>query len=695
MKGRSSFLTTMLLCGILLFAALVAFVNVTSYRQEIESVENYTNARMNSLILNLEVKTVFIESTLESEARKDNWAIDRREALYEHLEDIVRKKNFINNACIDFGKKRAVFDDPDAVSKTFYVGRNSDGEIERMYRLIRDEEVDRSEIEAFREAVTTGEPAWSQPYYDSLFTRSYVLTCYQECKTDGMVLSADVQTSTLLCDIDSLQFYEDSKMYIVSEDGDTYTLEEGSLCRVDSLVFDDDKQIKISGHCPNLNIDIVDIVPKGQIYSSMWNMVLFLFIILISGLSALSLLVHKYFKKSQEDLAASIRKAGAEEAELKRIERELSIAAGIQNRMLTSPGKAVHLASPGAVAVDIMSSIIPAREVGGDLYEYRMVGHNLVMCIADVSGKGIPASVIMTKCCTLFHAFFSGAPDPDPAESLKYMNVQLCRGNDDARFVTMWVGVLDVRSGSLKYSSAGHNRPVAFRHGVCSMLDACQGLPLGLFEDAVYSTRSCTLDKGDALLLYTDGITEAEGPGKVLFGDEKLLETCREAVSYSPLVICNAVLGAVHSHTCGCAQSDDITLLCVSFGGKYAQLRGIEDIPEINVFCEECGASYRAALSIEELAVNAFQYGGAGFVSVEYSDGAFALLDDGAAFDPTAVEAPAPDEDEGELRVGGLGISIVKKISSEFSYRRLDAGYNLTRLSLLPSPLSADCVHVG
>ena len=670
-------LTPGLIVGILVFAGLVAYIFVTTYRSEQRHIQEYTHSRMKSLLLDLDVKASSIESVLWAARHLDNVGPSDSAFIYRYLETLLFDNPFIINACLDVWDE-TLPKDQDTCSTVFYTGTDAEGQPTHRSEWMADNSVNTLEMDAFGLAQASGQSVWSQPYFDSKLEGKCVVSCFQLCDDRGVMLSADVELAALLQVIDSLQFYRHSQMFVVTADGSTYTY-HGGMQQVDGIPFDPDRQERIQAHYRRLGLDIVNIVPHNQIYTIMWGEMLVVLLFCILGLTLLSVTVHRRFRKAQQDLRDSLRKSAEEEMTLNRIENELAIAARIQTKMLSSPGKGVHLTSPEGAAADIMSCLVPAREVGGDLYEYRLVGHQLVVCIADVSGKGIPASVLMTKCCTLFNAYVSGTDTPDPAELLRYANAQLCRQNQESIFATMWAGVLDLRDGRLSYSSAGHNSPVIVSDRV-SFAEKCQGMPLGLFDDATFRTAICQLAPGDSLLLYTDGITEATGSGNALFGDGRLLAACRESESRNPLVLCHHLLQAVRRYAGESPQSDDITLLCVNYGGHYAQLQSVQDVKALHTLSRECGGNYRTALALEELAVNAFIHGKADFVGAELRDGRWILVDNGGEFDPTTC--PLPPQDDDELNIGGRGIRLVRSIASEFTYRRTPDGYNLTCLKL-------------
>ena len=669
-------LSPVMVFGVVVFAVLLLHIGYATYERERSSIQEYTALMMESLVLDLDSKTKSTEAVILAESHAGNFRLCDTAAVFRKLSNFVGDDNFISNVCLEVWNEK--INNPEDFNELFYVGRELDGSITSRHLFIRDIDSDEVDKAGFLEAERTGSVAWSGAYYDSLFCKSMVLTCYKICEDPGMVLSADLELSTLLENLDSLQIYEGSIMCVRTSSGEAYASDGGKIIRVDGMDYDSDHNILFSTDYPTLDLEILSVVPKKEIYDHMWSIVALVFIIFNVILIILALLVHRTLNKVEKELTESVRKAAGEEMALKKIEDDLAIAARLQTRMLVSPGKGVHIKPEDCRAADIMSRLIPAREVGGDLYEYRLMGDNLVICIGDVSGKGIPASVMMTMSCTLFHAYQPQSQTPDPAELLDYLNAQLCRRNEQMMFVTMWVGVLDLRSGALKYASAGHNPPVLISDSAV-FLKTKNGTPLGLFEAAVYRNSLCTLAPNDSILIYTDGITEAEDTQRRLFGETALLELCGQMISHSPQYICNKVLCAVRDHASGAQQSDDITLMCVTFDGRIAQLHDVEDVMALHNLAEECGGGFRTALALEELAVNAFTHGEAGFVSASFADGIYTLIDDGGEFDPTTY-ASAPDQDD-ELNIGGRGIDLVRKVSQLFVWRR-EGRYNITQLKI-------------
>jgi len=246
-----------------------------------------------------------------------------------------------------------------------------------------------------------------------------------------------------------------------------------------------------------------------------------------------------------------------------RIESELKIARAIQMNFLPK-----HFPPfPEQSAFDLFAALEPAMEVGGDLYDFFMVDdRHLFFSVGDVSDKGVPAALFMAVTKTLMKGIVEQGLTP--ADVLARVNVELCQNNESAMFVTVACGMLDVATGELLYSNAGHNPPVLLRAGgVPEMLPMPPGLVLGAMEEAAFSTRTVWLGPDDRLLLYTDGVTEAMDAGQKLFSEERLLIEMAPLTTATPRRMVERLMAAVQAHAGDAAQSDDITILALHYKG--------------------------------------------------------------------------------------------------------------------------------
>ena len=246
-----------------------------------------------------------------------------------------------------------------------------------------------------------------------------------------------------------------------------------------------------------------------------------------------------------------------------RMESELKIARRIQMSFLPKAFPPL----PGKTPVDIAATLEPAREIGGDLYDYFLLDDDhLFFTVGDVSDKGIPAALFMAVTKTLLKGI--AEKSLSPSEILQKCNLELCAGNDSMMFVTLFCGILDLRTGLLRYSNAGHEHPFILRQaGPPEEVALPEGFLLGIDEDSVYRTMELELKPGERLIVYTDGVTEAVNGAGELYSHPKLIAEIEACGSLSPEKIVGRILESVKTFSFGVPQADDITLLAVSLTG--------------------------------------------------------------------------------------------------------------------------------
>ncbi|GHV45796.1 hypothetical protein AGMMS49546_32490 [Spirochaetia bacterium] len=247
--------------------------------------------------------------------------------------------------------------------------------------------------------------------------------------------------------------------------------------------------------------------------------------------------------------------------EKERIGAELNVATRIQASMLPC----IFPPFPDREEFDIYAQMLPAKEVGGDFYDFFFTAQNkLMLIIADVSGKGVPAALFMVIARTLLKNYAQMGLSLD--EVFNTVNRQLCENNDENMFVTVFACILDLTTGVLTFTNAGHNKPLITRAGGdYDFLELKRGLPLGVAEVAPYEAMKLTLDEGDRLYLYTDGVNEAMDKGGEQFGNERFLETANKYKALLPKEFDEAVRRALTDFVNGAERSDDITTLALIF----------------------------------------------------------------------------------------------------------------------------------
>lgn len=242
-----------------------------------------------------------------------------------------------------------------------------------------------------------------------------------------------------------------------------------------------------------------------------------------------------------------------------RREKDMAMAKSIQTNALPSRFPPY----PNLVdQIDIFARMITAREVGGDFYDFYFAGSKkLVLVIADVSGKGIPAALFMMRAKATIQSYLKSGLGI--VEAVEKVNHRLTVNNDANMFVTAWIGVIDLATGEVEYVNAGHNPPLVKRaDGSIEYLTAKSGPPLAVMDGVEFRRQSLLLEPGDGLLLYTDGVTEATNRANALYGEDRLLQTMRELLGVRdarPLI--DGILKSVSAFADGSEQADDITLL--------------------------------------------------------------------------------------------------------------------------------------
>ncbi len=281
------------------------------------------------------------------------------------------------------------------------------------------------------------------------------------------------------------------------------------------------------------------------------------------------------FANMSEKMQGYVREIVNITSEKQRLDTELSVAADIQLNMLPSEFPAF----PERREFDLYAVMDPAKEVGGDFYDFFLIDDDhLALVIADVSGKGVPASLFMVISKTLIKNVTLAGLYGSPAEILKEVNDRLCEGNKDDMFVTVWLGILTISTGELVSACAGHEYPVFYRRGQGFVLEHDpHGLAMGVMDGSLYRNVKWHLNPGDLLFLYTDGVPEANNRDEELFGNtrmlsalEKSMRTAREAgESGRPdlQVFLRSVRGEIDEFAGDTPQFDDLTMLCVDYRG--------------------------------------------------------------------------------------------------------------------------------
>ena len=405
------------------------------------------------------------------------------------------------------------------------------------------------------------------------------------------------------------------------------------------------------------------------------------------------------FQYMVAELNEYIRDLSRVTAEKERIGAELDVARHIQASMLPC----IFPAFPERHEFDIFASMTPAKEVGGDFYDFFLVDDDhLAVVMADVSGKGVPAALFMMISKTLLKSAAQSGLSPKAV--LEKVNDQLCENNDAEMFVTVWLGILEISTGKMKCANAGHEYPAIIRKGGdFELFKDKHGFVLAGMEGARYREYELELHAGDRLVVYTDGVPEATNGANTLYGTDRMISALNGARDGS----CRQMLEALHrdvdSFVDGADQFDDITMLCIEMKEAASTMKKVnlvptlDKLPEAVAFFEDTlsGADVpmkviaRVNVAVDEIFSNIARYSGATSVTLgcALADGRVTLRfsDNGRPYDPTGKPDPDTTLSAEERDIGGLGIFMVKKTMDDVSYEYTDGLNILTLVKELPT----------
>lgn len=409
-----------------------------------------------------------------------------------------------------------------------------------------------------------------------------------------------------------------------------------------------------------------------------------------------------------------LRDALATKEALIALRSELNIATRVQQSLLPENQEE----ETKSTKFSIWGGMWPAKEVGGDFYDFfRLDEDRLAIAIADVSGKGVPAALFTVMSRTMLHA--TGSYLSSPGRVLMAINNFLEQNNDEGLFVTVFYGILNLKTGKLSYACGGHNSPIICDSSGVRQLEPTDGTILAMFRDIEFWDGEIEMEQGSRLILFTDGIPEAFNAQGEAYGDDRLIEAIQALPEQSPRADVDMIVNGVNDFVQDAPQFDDIACVSLHYFGEsdteeeamgevaetarlsftvkhdLTELARIAD--EIEAHADEHGWPVQwvsnVNLSLDELITNIVNYGFAKLPEKKdisltlrvidenlYVD----LVDEGVAFDPfTDVPDPSLDAPLEERKIGGLGVYFVKALVNETRYERRD-GKNYTKLILYP-----------
>jgi sigma-B regulation protein RsbU (phosphoserine phosphatase) len=390
-------------------------------------------------------------------------------------------------------------------------------------------------------------------------------------------------------------------------------------------------------------------------------------------------------KKNMEELHKAY---SVIETQKNRMQKELNVGRGIQLAMVPKD-------FPAGNDYSIHATLEPAREVGGDFYDaFTVDEEHICFCVGDVSGKGVPAALFMAMAKTLIKSRASS--DPSTASIVTHVNDELSKDNEGYLFVTLYVCIFNIRTGELLTTNAGHNPPL-LKHsdGSITPLSHRDGLVVAAMDGITYSEKMYQLQKEDTLLLFTDGVTEADNVDEEFFGDERLEKLFGDWQDGPVEKLVKHVVETTHAFEGENRQADDITVLALHYKGqKTTDNYGFEieignDLANIGLVNEkfmEFSQANKLSPKITNPTRMAFDELLANIISYAYVDGThheigikvslvndsvvIVITDDGLPFNPFTREDPDTDLSVEDRGIGELGIHLVKNVMDEVYYKR-------------------------
>ena len=447
---------------------------------------------------------------------------------------------------------------------------------------------DYTQMDFYTMTMKSGEPYWSEPYLDSDGAHAIVTTyAYPLRDKTGKVVAimgADVSLDWLEKLINASHIYPSSYNMMISRTGQLM------VCPVESLVMRQNIQEATAGMkdttMQSINREMLagrsgqtvvtdDNGEKNYVFYSPikettgWSMAVVcsdkeiyyglrqvgfnLLLLMLFGLALMAYIIARAIR--------NFKRLQAVNAEKERIGSELRIANGIQMGMLPK----IFPPYPDRDDMDIFGSLVPAKEVGGDLYDFYIRDEKLFFCIGDVSGKGVPASLVMAVTRSLFRTV--SAHEDNPSNIVMKLNEAMTEMNESCMFVTLFVGALDLSTGRLHYCNAGHCPPLLIGNEL-TLLPVDTNIPVGFLAEWQYTSQQITLPPQTSIFLYTDGLTEARNAEKEMFGKQRMNDVIRKAIEEgktAPEQTIRMMAEAKNRFVNGNEQSDDLTMLAIRY----------------------------------------------------------------------------------------------------------------------------------
>ena len=674
-------------------------------------------------VKSLEIQNILnaVEVAVKNQAWDAEFLIDKPDSMYSVVQRLVLQNEQIIGVGVSFVPNyypsKGYWYEP-------YVGERNDGTLERIQ--LGSAKHDYTKKDFYTIPIQGDSAYWSEPYMDKEGAKAMVITYSYPIhdKTGKLVgvMGADVSLDWLAEIINASPAYPSSTNIIISRTGQliacpveslvmSRTIQDITSDMKDTTIRDVNNQM-LSGNSGNTAItdnkgekhyifyapikgatgwSMAVTCPDKEIYRGLSNMSNNMQLLGLIGFLLLLYVIARTVRNFNHMQEVSNEK--------ERIDRELMIANGIQMGMLPKSYDIL----PQRDDIDIYGILVPAKEVGGDLYDFYIRDEKLFFCIGDVSGKGIPAAMVMAVIRSSFRT--SSMMESKPETILSQINDSLTEMNEENMFATLFVGALDLPTGRLHYSNAGHCPPLLIGIDVGYLpLDA--NIPVGLMKGWRYTPQEIIIYPQTTLFLYTDGLTEAERNDNELFGKDRMMARARSLTDkeqHSPQYTIEQMTYAVNSFIDNNERSDDLTMLAIQYTKENHEVRmerhitmdnDLSSITLLNEFVDEIAGemnldmstTMKLNLAIEEAVANVINYaypkGTHGTVSIDALSSdkrmKFVITDEGVPFDPTTSKEIDPTLPVEDRPIGGLGIMLVRNLMDSINYERTNGKNVLT-----------------
>ena len=675
----------------------------------LREIKQEASLRAESELKSAEHKIMDVVNQAEAAVRNSiwvaQWCLDNPDSLARIPQRVVSENPVVVGSTMALVPGYSVKDSLFAP----YAARDLEtGEI-RMLSLAT-EEYDYPSQEWFTKPLELNDSYWSEPYFDENGGEMLMTTFSMPVKGSNgevaAILTADISLDWLTELVGNIKVYPNAFNLVVSRSGQIMvcpvetlvmrtTVDQFAMESEDYEALNQVNRAMLSGRSGEIPVrykgqtshvyfspvertgwSLSIVLPEKELYSGVRQIGMIVKLLQLLGLAMLIVILRVATKNQAKYHSMNEQK--------ERMENELHIAREIQMAMIPK----TFPPFPERKDLDLAASIIPAKEVGGDLYDFFIRDEKLFFCIGDVSGKGIPASLVMAVTRSLFRAM--SAHEDSPAKIVASMNNSMSEANENCIFVTFFCGVLDLKAGQLHYCNAGHNPPMILTDAI-RMLPVEPNVPLGILKEMDFIEQEMPFHYDDALFLYTDGLSEAENASQEQFGEARI-EKALHGKKHSEEHLEN-IQQRVSLFVGEAPQSDDLTMLFVHYLGHtnknphHITLHNdVEQITLLPEFVEavakeaqlEHEATFNLNLALEEAVTNVIMYaypeGTDGMVDIEaVVDGKrvmFVITDSGKPFDPTAKEDIDINAKMDERQIGGLGIHLVRTIMDTVNYER-------------------------